>query len=171
MAGVCDRTGAVGRGSGTAPRQGLVRLWPARISTARISTAPSASRPLNTTASHPAGTILRCGTHACSTCQVASLRPGLPKIRSVPVPPSRSPNQGWASPPRTSARQDRDVTSGRSAARRNRPDWKQIGPYSSVPSTMPAWLAGISSSSGRPEASEGAATAAASSAPRNVARK
>ena len=80
-------------------------------------------------------------------CMTASFSPGLPRI-SAPsggfaagpagLPESAGPgvNQGRSSAPRISARQDRAVTSVRNATRRNAPRWKQIEPYTSVPSTM-----------------------------------
>ena len=55
-------------------------------------------------------------------------------------------NQGRSSAPRTSAEQEREVSSGKNATRRNAPAWKNTGPYRSVPSTMPPAEATVSPS-------------------------
>ena len=118
---------------------------------ARTCTAPRTSAPETVSASNPAGSIRRCGTQACSMCMTASFSPGLPSTsghvhrrgrRWAPGPP----NQGRSSAPRTRAEQDREVTSGRNATRRNGPAWKNTGPYRSVPSTIPPAEATVSPS-------------------------
>ena len=68
-------------------------------------------------------------------------------VHAARAPLSSEPaNQGRSSAPRTSAEQDREVTSGRNATRRNGPAWKNTGPYRSVPSTIPPAEATVSPS-------------------------
>src|ERR1022692_2540468 len=87
-------TGAVGpavAGLGTASPDALgltvagsVAVVSTVISVARIVTVPSAVRPLKVTDSQPTGASLRCGTHAWTSCSVASLSPALPSSRPGP---------------------------------------------------------------------------------------
>src|ERR1022692_638641 len=84
-------TGAVGpavAGLGTASPDALgltvagsVAVGSTVISVARIVTVPSAVRLLKVTDSQPTGASLRCGTHARTSCSVASLSPALPSSR------------------------------------------------------------------------------------------
>ena len=119
---------------------------------ARTCTAPRTSVPATVSVPNPAGSIRRCGTHACSMCITASFSPGLPSTSAASgpdAPSSAEPaNQGRSSAPRTRAEHDRELTSGRKATRRNGPAWKNSGPYRSVPSTIPAAEATVSRSPG-----------------------